>query len=190
MKKLFLAIISMFVFAGNAHSTLILDISDNGSGTTRWQFSGTGATVTDTFNQGSNGFYGEFFNPSSPINSFGVFNVLSGSGAFKVNSTSYAFSSVNLYSGVGGSVSPRFAGALDKVAGDFLSWSGDIITSANFSFFNLGSYSTSNMLQGGVIDSMLIVNIGPQGQVPEPATLALLSLGLVGIGFSRKKKTL
>jgi hypothetical protein len=175
--------ISMLGFVGNAHSSLILDISDNGSGTTRWQFSGTGATVTDTFDLPNTGFYGENFSPSSPVNVVApaFFSIISGSGAFMVNSTSYAFLDVFLHTDGGGTLGPHHSFAFSKIAGDNLSWSGDIITSAGFSLFNVGSYSTSSMIVGGQIDSSLIVNV-----IPEPASMALIGLVAGGIYFKRR----
>lgn len=52
---------------------------------------------------------------------------------------------------------------------------------------NLIAYVTIDTPLNG--DELFIDNIIYQASVPEPTTLALLGLGLAGIGFSRKKKT-
>lgn len=61
------------------------------------------------------------------------------------------------------------------------------------SFNNLMSISFSEGVSGGFrttpgisLDNLLVNEVA---NVPEPASLALLVLGLAGIGFSRKKKT-
>jgi hypothetical protein len=43
------------------------------------------------------------------------------------------------------------------------------------------------MLQGGEINSSLIVNIGPVSQVPVPAAMWLFGSGLMGLIGMRKK---
>ncbi|MBL7003673.1 MAG: PEP-CTERM sorting domain-containing protein [Gammaproteobacteria bacterium] len=36
-------------------------------------------------------------------------------------------------------------------------------------------------------DDGLVINISPTGAVPEPSVITLLSLGLLGLTFSRRK---
>lgn len=63
--------------------------------------------------------------------------------------------------------------------------------------FNLSNFDINNFgmqagyTSGSIVSSTynLVEGINSTASVPEPATLALLSLGLAGIGFSRKKKT-
>ena len=54
-----------------------------------------------------------------------------------------------------------------------------------------GSYSLTQVItiaHTGVGTTSFDATLNGAGQVPEPSTIALLGLGLAGIGFSRKRK--
>jgi len=83
--------------------------------------------------------------------------------------------------------------SLDFLSGDFLvdfdlfstlltGFSYSILSndSISFSWSNTGQVGPGTIIEGRFLT---------QSQVPGPASLALLGLGLAGIGFSRKKKT-
>lgn len=199
MKSRLLGTVFAFIVAslmGNAQAALILDITETGSGGTRWQFSGSGATVTSAF--ATNGFYGKGWTAGSgstgliPLNSGGLYSILSGSGNFFVNNTSFSMGDVNLSSGTGGGApSPRhrLTSNFSKNIGDILTWSGDIVTDAVYSKFNPGQYVTTGMFSAGVLGAPLVVNVGPQSEVPVPAAVWLFGSGLLGlIGIARRKK--
>ncbi|BCG65842.1 MAG: hypothetical protein methR_P3710 [Methyloprofundus sp.] len=58
-------------------------------------------------------------------------------------------------------------------------------TSAAITFAEQGIPSSG----GSIIDDVILQDLGPSNNVPEPITLSLMGLGLAGLGFSRKRNT-
>ena len=59
------------------------------------------------------------------------------------------------------------------------------VSSPTTAFLTFTSNTPGNI--GSVLDNVLITSSAPSA-VPEPATLALMSLGFAGLGFSRRKR--
>jgi len=74
--------------------------------------------------------------------------------------------------------------------GDVVSWVGDFTTSVAFASLNQGTYQTKSLYNFDTpqLQDYLTINIGSVNEVPEPSTLAVFALGLMGLASRKLKK--
>ncbi|BFM10046.1 hypothetical protein R50072_01990 [Simiduia litorea] len=197
MNKL-LPFILLFVSL-QATAGLIINISDNGSG--KSQFDLSGSDIVSSSGQFNNGIwfndlyeYGAVAGDHSKGS--GEFSVLSGAGGYDVGSGSWAINGFYVNGTAGGAdwelAIGRSSGALAANAGDAIEFYGSLVADIDYSWFVAGTYFfdtlgpfSNNEL--GLTDGLTLV-IGDLVEVPAPSTLALFGLGLIGIGWTRRKK--
>jgi hypothetical protein len=174
-----------------ANAGLILDITNNGSGGTRWIMSGsTIATASGSADSLWAWGISSMVNKSTES---GCEAILSGGGTM-TTTTSGARSIVNVCSWKEYmSVYDRLSPSVDRIeyaTGDNVSWEADFTTSLLFSTLNIGSYSTRWLQYSDSSQSLrddIVINIGVQN-VPEPSTLVIFALGIMGLVSRRFKK--
>lgn len=197
MNKL-LPFILLFVSL-QATAGLIINISDNGSG--KSQFDLSGSDIVSSSGQFNNGIwfndlyeYGAVAGDHSTGS--GEFSVLSGSGGYDVGSGSWAINGFYVNGTAGGAdwelAIGRSSGALAANVGDAIEFYGSLVADIDYSWFVAGTYFFDTLgpfsyNELGLTDGLTLV-IGDLVEVPEPSTLALFGLGLMGIGWTRRKK--
>lgn len=114
-------------------------------------------------------------------------------GSERIKDISSELKEFNIDQGVGGTVMSMNAYALDTDAAT------DAITVSNLDAYLFDAVQftpvastrvTMDFSVGGYVSSMdrLDIRVSQVSQVPEPATFALMGLGLIGLGFARRKK--
>lgn len=190
-KSTYLAIVAILLSPMAANADLIMVI-DNDGGFARFSLSGSDTVVSGTSN--TNGFWlfealaVSMFNTSLDQ----PFQLTSGSGSLSTT-TAGTLGIFDVYAGSGRTSCCHFGvrstGGMQMVAGDLVSWSGMFTTNMSFSVLNAGIYDfgqlTAYDYEAAILDGGLQIRIG---QVPEPGTLALLGIGLFGLGLATRRK--
>lgn len=186
MKNIISAIV-LFVVSAAAQAGLLLHVSPDGLGGTRWQFEGS---TTALASSSVNSFWGEGSGTlvASQVGSYGI---TFGGGTLSSTSggtlaVADVWASQHTYDGL----APRVASSLSWLAGDILSWSGDLLSDLPFSQLILGSVIADNILFGVPLSDTITITVSDHALngVPEPSSMALLGVAFAGLSFARKKK--
>lgn len=142
-----------------------------------YEWNGSRATGAALFASANQQFTG------SPSATPTEFSFSTGSIALEVGKTYVAFLSASgLFDGVASTAGMPFSGAFGT----------DALTGGNFVYYNNGNdfslLTTTHWDRTSGVDDVWFKATLSSSQVLEPATLALMGLGLAGVGFQRRRK--
>ena len=192
MKRVVRIMLLLLAGIGTANAGIIINVSDNG-GYAEFSFSGSDVfTSTGAMYNGLWITWAEI--PNLWISGDNMRrNVTSGSASFSFNTSVYGINDV--WEGYAGSygIGFRHTTSVGGVsAGDTVSMSGSILTDILYTEFNPGTHSSAYIgpytTNYASVRDGVVINVGESNNVPAPSALALLGLGLAGIGYRQRKQ--
>ncbi|MBN8446740.1 MAG: PEP-CTERM sorting domain-containing protein [Gammaproteobacteria bacterium] len=194
MKNRFLkGLLASFILSvsGMANAGLILNITDDGFGGTRWQLSGS-TIASSTYSQNSIWAWNISNMVNTSVSGLCV-GLSSGSGSmFSTTSGTVNIFDVCSVADYGSSFDLLSArvGSITFAIGDIVSWTGNFTTSVAFASLNQGTYTTKSLYNFSTnqMEDFLTINIGRAPSVPAPSTVAIFALGLLGLAVRRGHK--
>lgn len=181
--------------SGFANAGLIIDIYDNGAGLTEINLSGSD-TVVSGGQSGINGFWvfdNALLNLGTNNDTFSILDPLNVFSTSDGNNNNLA----DVYTEIGSCCSFGLRVSDHSFVinpQDVITISGRILVNKNFSDWNAGTYIYSYIGSSGAVGKTsnlsegLTINIGEVSQVPEPSTLAIFALGIMGLASRKFKK--
>lgn len=176
-----------------ANAGLIIDIVDNGGFA---EFNISGSDVLTSSGSMANGFWvtantisNLWVNPGDNI-----FNITSGSGSYTFGNQTFVISTFWQGHNSGNGYALGLRGGFPNIqsSGTTISVTGSLLSNMAFSNFNAGTYYSSfighNASSYASLRDGITINVGNSTPVPEPSTLAIFALGLMGLASRRFKK--
>ncbi len=197
MKKI-VSCFLVYLYASAANAGLMLNIYEDSSNDVVFEFSGSSTVNQGANNYIRNGFWFGDIADGFYTGSTGAYNALS-ENFYSENVTQGTNSGLNdVYlngTGSGHELGIRLNNyniLTNSNDGDLITWSGLITLDIDFSDFMTGIWTGDRLIANGtdelfLLDDGYTITIGDAAAVSEPASIALLGLGLAGLGFSRRK---
>jgi len=196
-------ILSVSCLVNVANAGLIVDIVDDGNGFAKFSLSGS-STNLSPYHQAGDGAWVHGYN--SVIGLFdtsfsgGMYTLSNNTSSFSVNGSQVAtFTDIRFSQGIDGLFGLITSTNIQVNSNVAFSWAGEFNSNMQYSTFNSGTYAFDDWgyyfghrraLEGGYtinVGNVSTANNDPTN-VPEPSTLAIFALGIMGLASRRFKK--